>query len=312
MDTIPPTSFLVFGDLHGRVLPAFRFASYWSRRTKRPLAGLLQVGDMGYFPDPKTMDKATVRHAKDDPLELGTFDIISTNPLADRSFEEDPHCPPGLWFTAGNHEDFEALKRLSQGSGKQPDFVVDAYCKVRGIKDGHVKTLPERSTWEIVPPAELVGIIQPQEATPELRVAAIWGVDGDGANCRKNLPPRGYIDERAVDKLAWEEFDVLLSHDAPVHANREGYGSEALRALIGVSQPKFAFFGHYGGDGSRIAGDFGRTEVYHLAGFELRTREGHPEPGSVGVLAHTPEGWTFDLIADDDLKPFTRHNWKWV
>jgi hypothetical protein len=290
MDAPPPVTFLVFGDLHGRVLPAFRFGSYWSRRARRPLAGLLQVGDLGYFPDPATMDKATVKHAKDDPLELGTLDIVMTNPLADKVFEEDTDCPPGLWFTAGNHEDFAELERLSRGSGRDhSDFVVDAYCCVRGIKDGRV-----------------------QAFECGLKVGAVWGVDGDGPHCRKNLPKRGYIDQGAVDRLAWEEFDVLLSHDAPLDAKREGYGSEGLRAVIGVAKPRFAFFGHYGGDGSRVAGDFGDTRVYHLAGFELRTRDGHPESGSVGVLEQTDSGWSFDFIPDEHLVPFTRHNWKWV
>ncbi len=290
MDSPTPVTFLVFGDLHGRVLPAFRFGSYWSRRNHRPLAGLLQVGDMGYFPNIATMDKATLRHAKDDPLELGTLDIMDLDsPLAKLTFDDDPHCPPGLWFTAGNHEDFKELERLARGSGDQPDFVVDAFCMVRGIKDGMVKPFD-----------------------CGLRVGAIWGVDGDGANSRKNLPPRGYISERAVSRLAWEEFDVLLSHDCPAEAKRVGCGSELLRALLGVAQPRFNFFGHYGGDGSRCAGEFGRTEVYHLAGFELRTREGFPESGSVGVLQQTEEGWAFDFIPDDDLKPFTRNNWKWI
>src|SRR5262245_43121623 len=218
MDTPPPVTFLVFGDLHGRVLPAFRFGSYWTRRNNRPLAGLLQVGDMGYFPNPATMDKATIKHAKDDALELGTLDIVTPNPLADKVFEEDCDCPPGLWFTAGNHEDFAELERLSRGSGREPDFVVDAYCRVRGIKDGAVKPFD-----------------------CGLRVGAIWGVDGDGPHCRKNLPPRGYIYDNSVTHLAWEEFDVLLSHDAPMDAKREGCGSEVLRALLEVSRPGFAF-----------------------------------------------------------------------
>jgi hypothetical protein len=287
MDT-PPT-FLVFGDLHGRILPAFRFGSYWSRRLRRPLAGLLQVGDLGYFPDPARIDRATLKHAKDDPLELGTFDVIARNPLADQIFDEDPDAPPGLWFTAGNHEDFDTLERLARASGNQADFVVDAYCRVRGIKDGQVKRFDRG-----------------------LRVGAVWGVDGDGANGRKNLPPRGYIQEKAVSRLAWEGFDVLLSHDAPADAKRVGYGSELLRALIGVAKPRLAFFGHYSGDGGRSPADFGETEVYHLAGFELRMRGGHPGPGSVGVLELTPDGWAFGYVPDDDLTPFTRHNWKWV
>ncbi|MBN9121587.1 MAG: hypothetical protein J0I06_20970 [Planctomycetes bacterium] len=298
--------FLVFGDLHGRILPAFRFASYWTRRTGRAVTGLLQVGDMGYFPDVSRMDKASIRHAKDDPLELGALDVATRTDLADRVFDDDPFCPPGLWFTAGNHEDFDELERFARASGRdQHDFAVDAYCRVRGIKDGEVHLFD-----------------------CGLKAAAVWGVDGGGPNARQNLPPRGYIHERAVDRLTTGTFDVLLMHDAPAGAKRDGCGSELLLTLIELAQPRFAFFGHYRGDGQRIEKDSGRSrrgdggepagvsphqiEVYHLAGFELRTRDGHPESGSVGVLEWDGADGTFEFIADDELKLFTRHNWKWV
>lgn len=303
----PQAVFLVFGDLHGRILPAFRFASYWAKRSGRDVAGLLQVGDMGYFPDISRMDKASIRHAKDDPLELGALDVATRIDLADRVFDDDPYCPhpassrdceaseardagrPCLWFTAGNHEDFDELERFARAAGRdQNDFAVDAYCRVRGIKDGSV---------------------HPFDCG--LRAAAIWGVDGGGPNGRKNLPPRGYIHENAVDRLTTEAFDVLLMHDAPEGAKRDGYGSALLLTLIELAQPRFAFFGHYRGDGHRIEKDYGRTEVYHLAGFELRTRGGHPESGSVGVLTWLNGEGTFEYLSDEELRPFTRHNWKW-
>ena len=66
------------------------------------------------------------------------------------------------------------------------------------------------------------------------------------------------------------------------------------------------------GDGSRIEKDYGKTEVYHLAGFEMRTRDGHPESGSVGVLEWAEGDGTFAFVPDEELQPFTRHNWKWV
>ncbi len=65
------SSFLVFGDLHGRVLPAFRLATAWSREHGVRLAGLLQVGDLGYFPDPSRYDEATKRFVEKDSLESG-------------------------------------------------------------------------------------------------------------------------------------------------------------------------------------------------------------------------------------------------
>lgn len=283
----PRPTILVFGDLHGRILPAFRLASAWARETGVPVSDVLQVGDLGFFPDPARLDRATVRHAKDDPLELGAIDITDPNPSADGVFA-DPHAPPALWFTAGNHEDFAELDRLSGGT-RDADFGADAYGRVRGIKDGRI--------------LEVGG----------LRVGAVWGVDGVGRNARRNLPPRGFIAPRAVDRLlADRPFDVLLSHDGPADAVRSGYGSELLSHLIELAQPRFAFFGHYGGEGHRTP-DIGATAVYHMAGFELRHgKGGAAEPGSVGELTPTADGWRFEYLPADWLGRFTRHTWKWA
>lgn len=279
--------YLMFGDLHGRILPAFRLATVWAREHATPVDGLLQVGDLGYFPDISRLDKATLRHAQDDPTELGALDIISPNPLAD-AVVDDPHSPPALWFTAGNHEDFDALVSLAQACGRQPDFVADAYGGVRGIRDGHVVSL---------------------DGGP--RVGALWGVDGDGPNCRKRLPDRAYLSPRAADRLPSESFDVLLTHDAPLDARRVGYGSQIISTAIQLARPRFAFFGHYSGEGSRIEGDYGETEVYHLGGFQLGGRDGHAEFGSVGALIWEDDAGEFTFLDPDWLRTFTRPNWKW-
>lgn len=282
------STFLIFGDLHGKILPAFRLAAAWSSDHAVALDGLLQVGDLGYFPDPTRIDKATLRHAETDPLELGTSDIVHVNPLADAVFEE-PHAAPGLWFTAGNHEDFTALEQLAADAGREPAFAVDAYGRVRAIKDGCVQAFADGP-----------------------RVGAIWGVDRGGPNARQNLPPRGYIAEKAVDRLLHESggCDVLLTHDAPCDAVRPGYGSELLATLIELARPAFAFFGHYRGDGGPAAGDFGATAVYHMAGLELGGKSGTPAPGSVGVLTWGEEP-RFEYVPDEWLRTFSRHNWKW-
>ena len=149
-----PATYLVFGDLHGRVLPAFKLAQVWSREHGIALDGLLQVGDLGYFPDPSRFDKATKRHAEKDPLECGVQLVAQPSQEADALFA-DEHCPETLWFTAGNHEDYELLEGWERGAGGRADsFVVDAYCKLRCIRDGHVAELPRG-----------------------LRVGALWGID---------------------------------------------------------------------------------------------------------------------------------------
>lgn len=279
--------YLVFGDLHGRILPAFRLATVWAKEHEVTLEGILQVGDLGYFPDLSRLDRATQRYAENDPTELGAIEIVHPNELADGVFA-DLDCPPTLWFTAGNHEDYVALMDASNNGSYQPDFAVDAYDRVRCIKDGRIVTIDD-----------------------SFKIGALWGVDQHSPNHRTNLPERAYIKARSVDQLLFEPFQVLLTHDAPLDAKRTGYGSEMLANLIHLVQPAFAFFGHYHGEGSRIAHDYGRTAVFHLGGFELNGRDGHAEYGSVGLLTWDGEQSTFEFLDAAWLKTFTRHNWQW-
>jgi hypothetical protein len=53
--------YLIFGDLHGRILTAFRLALRWVREHGIRLNGLLQVGDLGYFPETAQLEKAPAR-----------------------------------------------------------------------------------------------------------------------------------------------------------------------------------------------------------------------------------------------------------
>src|SRR5437660_4286053 len=97
-----PATYLVFGDLHGRVLPAFKLAQAWSREHGVALAGLLQVGDLG----DSRFDKDRKRHAANDALESGVRLLARPSEEADAVFAAES-CPAALWFTAGNHEDYD-------------------------------------------------------------------------------------------------------------------------------------------------------------------------------------------------------------
>jgi hypothetical protein len=275
--------YLVFGDLHGRVLPAFQLALAWGRAHGARVAGILQVGDLGYFPDTSRLDKATARHAKRDPMELGVQLVTQPSAEADRILLQ-PDVPEALWFTAGNHEDFEALESWGNGAGRASYFPVDAYLRVQAIRDGHVAVLPDG-----------------------LRVGALWGVD---PQTRKHLPERGWIHPKSARLLAATAFDVLLTHDAPADAMLSGSGSEAIATIVRQVQPRFAFFGHYRGDGQRVTGDFGRTHVYHMAGMELRRRSLFAEEGSIGVLRWSGGEGRFEHVDDRWLLQFPRTTWQ--
>src|SRR5262249_35635433 len=137
----------------------------------------------------------------------------------------DEFCPQAMWFTAGNHEDYDLLKDWERGVGRAADsFVVDAYGKLRCIRDGHVAVLPGG-----------------------LRVGALWGIDDKAPRARRRIPPRARISHRGTMALSAAAFDVLLTHESPRDAVLAGSGSEEIGSIIRGARPAFAFFGHYHG-----------------------------------------------------------------
>ena len=279
-----PTTYLVFGDLHGRVLPAFRLAQAWAREHGVTLAGLLQVGDLDDSPGPGRPSKAPKRRAEKDAAEGGLPLVTRPSQEAEAVFAAE-HCPEALWFTAGNHEDYERLKRLERGAGREADyFDADAYGKLRCIRDGHVAELPGG-----------------------LRVGALWGIDDRAPRARERIPPRARISRRGTEALSGAHFNVLLTHESPREAILAGSGSVEIVEILRCARPAFAFFGHYHRTGRRVEGDFGGTRVYHLSHLELDSRA---EEGSVGVL--TWEGGSGDFAYLDPawLRTVSRHNWK--
>jgi hypothetical protein len=278
-------TYLVFGDLHGRVLPAFKLAQAWAREHAVKLDGLLQVGDLGYFPDPSRYDKATKRHVERDALEAGVSLVVEPSEIADAVFAEE-ECPPGMWFTLGNHEDYDQLKELESCAGRDADsFVADAYVKLRCIRDGRIAELPGG-----------------------LRVGALWGIDDKAPHARQKTPVSARIKHRSAIALCCARFDVMLMHESPRDAIHEGHGSEDISDVLRCAQPAFAFFGHYHSVPGLIEGDFGAaTRVYFLCHFELRSRA---EEGSVGVLTWNGASGNFEYLDPTWLRTVTRHNWK--
>src|SRR5215470_11378046 len=92
-----PATYLVFGDLHGRVLPAFRLAQAWSREHGVALAGLLQVGDLDDHPNTSRQGKTARGRAARDAFAGGGRLLAPAGADADAVFA-DAHCPAALWF----------------------------------------------------------------------------------------------------------------------------------------------------------------------------------------------------------------------
>ena len=57
------------GDLHGRVLHALALIVTWQKRNGRRFDLLVQVGDMGAFPDMSSLERTANRHFALDPSQ---------------------------------------------------------------------------------------------------------------------------------------------------------------------------------------------------------------------------------------------------
>ena len=101
---------------------------------------------------------------------------------------------------------------------------------------------------------------------------------------------------------------MLLAHESPRDAVLSGSGSEAIGAVLRGARPAFAFFGHYGSRFGRVGATTGGTQVYHLAGFEMRRAGSCAEEGSVGLLTWDSGSGTFEYLDEGWLWGFTRHN----
>ncbi len=247
----------VVGDVHGHLALMYAILGRWQRETGERIDLILQVGDLGAFPDRSRIDRATRRYAERDPEELGFADFAGLAPPTTRM---DPRPP--LVFIPGNHEDFEFLDE--RDAAASPDAVV---YPVSG--DGKILALRSGRVWtfESGAPASDDTRGPAADAVGGLRVAGVSGVDG--RERKRHVHPRLHLQEEDALALAGRSrgaFDILISHDGPDGvwgSHRPGAGSPALRLVIEEARPALAFFGHYD---LGAEWQIGRTRVFALGG----------------------------------------------
>lgn len=290
----PSVQLAVFGDVHGHLRLMFQLCRHWQLTHGVHLDGILQCGDLGFFPDLGTIDRATRRFSNRDPEELGFAyffrlpEPAEQDPLLERTLMGDPadlntvDCP--VIFCHGNHADFQVLDRITCGAALAS---VDAFQRIHLLRSGEV--------------TELAGV----------RIAALGGMP------ERDRPPERQVlstivSETAAGRLRRKQFDVLLSHGAPqgVGGPRGPWGSELAREVIELSQPAYNFFAHHRDaiPPGRIAG----TECYWLddVNFQKRDFKGPPRAGCMGVLTWTsPDRHQFTVIEEPWFEQVTGENW---
>jgi hypothetical protein len=246
------------GDVHGRVLHMLALVLEWQRRSSRRFDQVIQVGDMGAFPDPGRLDEATQRFAGLDKTELDFSRLLTARgALAEALTLTRETLSTPAWFIRGNHEDFNWL---NERLGTANVACVDRFDLLHYVRDGWVVTLGD------------------------LRVAFLGGTEA-GA-------PQERIDEQAAFRWLSEpphSIDVLVTHDAP-YGVATGYfgqvqGSRKVTQLIEKVQPRYHIAGHL----HHMIGpeQYGRTAYLGLSSLlPSPGRASLPavQPGSLAVL----------------------------
>ncbi|HHO52205.1 MAG TPA: hypothetical protein ENK18_15350 [Deltaproteobacteria bacterium] len=266
----------VFGDVHGRVALMIALARRWQQETDQLLDGILQVGDMGAFPDPRRLDGATARHARHDPDELGFCDLLSPTELGE-SLLADDETPP-IAFCRGDHEDHEFLSQFRSPTA------LDPWNKLWFIPDG------QRMHWRGPGGSLVVGAFG--GAPPRVARHRGHGTRRRPAAPRWSLGPEFSDDEVDLAFPCNTPLDVLLTHAGPAHPALP-HGSSALARLARRLRPAVHVFGHHHQALGPIEGRDGL-----LVGLEHLDllRDGSLRPGAWGVLHLAPGHARFERI----------------
>lgn len=266
------------GDVHGCVLHALGGVLMLQHRRGLRLDAVVQVGDLGAYPDVDRFDEPSRRFLPLSPAQADFFRLLDPTPELAADVRDALAQLPQVLFVSGNHEDHEWLAALHEASGT--DIVpVDPLGALHHVVSGHVM--------------EIAG----------LRTAFLGLIES---------PTMDY-DEAAYAALLDAEpgsVDVLVTHDGPHGMSQwrgELQGSPKLSRLIERLQPALHVSGHYHHEnGSRR---YGRTVSYALAQLvgpkatQYRPEGVNPRQqvtaGSIGLF--DTETHEFEYVHDDWL-----------
>jgi hypothetical protein len=283
----------IFADVHGRILLCFKLCARWEQETGQRIDLILQAGDLGVFPEPTGLDKATIRHAAEDLSELGFQQDFVRHDNTVAATLAQTRC--NLVFVRGNHEDHQWLDALQQ-QVDTPIFAVDAYHRLYCMRTGVPyifrsgdETITILGIGRIGPP---VGETEPRKP--------------------KYLQPDE--EERLYD-LGDIAIDVLLTHDCARDYARLGYGMEEIRLLLDHYKPPYHFYGHIETPLDQHIDANGVTYSCKLSDltWDDAIRGGPVNSGAKGVL-HWRSGdeHAFEVVDQPWLNEYTRHTWRYL
>jgi len=277
-----PVTMTVFGDVHGRVPLLLAITRLWQEHAGKRAAAVLQVGDMGAFPDHARLDEPTARMAHHDPDELGFRDFVTGAADIRRYLGE---AGASVVFIRGNHEDFDYLAAVQQPAA------LDPWQRLIYLPDGHTMD------------------IQGHGVT--VRIAGFGGVPptveqrGRGkrerasfreAQRRAARAPRRFTLEQADAAFPDAAIDILLTHAGP-RCPAMPFASPTLARLAERVHPRVHLFGHH----HRVVGPTTGPGGSLLVGLEHLefVDDGRLRPGSCGLLTITARDAAFRFFHQD-------------
>ncbi len=282
----------VFADIHGRILLAFKLCERWERETGEHINFILQAGDLGVFPELSRLDRATIKHTRNDPSELGflhDFASYHSEVAAALSTTSFP-----MIFVRGNHEDHEWLDELEQ-KAHEPVFSIDAYNRIFCLKTG----IP----YDLQSAGEKITI---------LGIGRIGAPVGNKAQKPKYVQP---FEQERLYSLGKFELDLLLTHDTALDFVTRGYGMEEIRLVLDAYKPPYHFHGHTEEPFTHRLDSNGVTDSYKLADlhFGIKNSSFFLEAGAMGILRWTNSTeHSFEVVEAHWLQEFTSKTWRFT
>lgn len=280
----------IFADIHGKFLLPFKLAHHYQNLTGKKIDCIIQCGDMGAFPNKNTMDKATLRHAKNDPDELGFLRQFCQKNKEIEEFLNELNV--NMLCVRGNHEDHLFLDNLEKQAelNNQTHFSIDCYQKVWVMRTG-VPIILDNGNEKI----SLIGI----------------GRIGD----RKGRKDAQFIQEYEYQTLKKlfknkQAFDVLITHDKPSESIR-GYGSLEIAETLNNIAFAYHFYGHTGEPFNNELYENGITQSVKIKELEFN-QDGKLSDGCMIILEKSGDKIGIEKVPLKDIIGFMKNTWQYM
>lgn len=276
----------IFADTHGKILLPFKLVDLYQKETGHKIDFILQCGDVGIYPNVKSLDKATLKHAKHDRDELGFHDdFTKVNPQT-KAFLDELNIP--MICVRGNHEDHDFLDHLEQQHPDKTRFPVDVYNTVFVCKSG-------------------IG----QQLLTENESLSFVGIGRIGD--RKCRAEKRFIQEYEKDQISKllqssDSFDVLITHDKDDSSQR-GYGMAEIRELLDSVIFHYHFYGHTGEPFKQEQAFNGITQSIKIRELEFN-EQGLLEEGCMIILEKQGDNMVINVVDQQLTRKVTKQNWK--